>query len=79
MSHSSHGLPCLSPGQMGARPLRNICELNTDLKAFKDNSLSRLGGATRSMRTEWVLPAFSLSNPAGKEFGRAGIRGGDSG
>lgn len=55
-----------------------ICEVNTNLRAFKENSLSRLGGAPRNMRTEWALRAF-LSNPAGKEFWRAGIRGGDSG
>ena len=55
-----------------------ICEVNTDLKAFKVNSLGQLGGAPRNMKTEWALPAF-LSNPAGKEFWRAGIRSGDSG
>ena len=35
----------LSPGQMDARPLRNTCEVNIDLKAFKNNSLNQLGGA----------------------------------
>ena len=54
-----------------------ICEVNTDLKAFKVNSLGQRGGAPRNMKTEWALPAF-LSNPAGKEFWRTGIRGGDS-
>ena len=51
----------LSPGHMDARPLRNICEVNTHLKASKDNSLSWLGGASRNMRIEWALPALSLS------------------
>lgn len=33
----------LSPGQMDARPLRNTCEVNTDLKAFQDNSSEPTG------------------------------------
>lgn len=61
------GATMLSPGQMDARPLRNTCEVNTDLKAFQDNSLSQLGGTTRNVRIEWALPAFSLSNPADKK------------
>lgn len=51
---------------------RAICSVNTCLKAFKDNSLSQLGGATRNMRTKWALPALSLPNPAGKSAGLNG-------
>lgn len=49
---------------------RNICSENTCLKAFMGNSLTHLGGAPRSMRTEGAFPALSL--PAGKPGGLKG-------
>ena len=62
----------LSPGQMDARPLRNICEVNTHIKAPKDNSLSRLGGASGNMRIKWtfLLSLFQPSREAGVLKGR---------